>query len=1474
MSEDLEPNNKSKLVSIGTAAKILGVSIDTIRRWDKKGKLHSARPDGKNRYFSIDELEAVKLAKPLTITQVADKLNISPATLRRLEEKGLIRPDRNKKGERLYTLHILQAYLDSQYFMRHKEVQEEVLAPLKKPAPKPSIKSSADELGDTMPTTNKPSYITGSDSLSEDEILKETDQSDITKSSTDPKKGQDTNLTHRVYDFVLAQNQRHINRLVIFRRAFFTVISLLIILLFVLVTSISFAFVLYPAETGQYLGYRHHVPHLIARNPSPGQETLNSDNAPKKPVPDDSQPGRVLGATWPGPWAERSAAAKAMLPFSSISLQIVKIIDPYAYQQAITERIIPNVNDIFTIDRHGNITTMYNFTFPDTSYLQIPDQELITNLNADYLRGRVPGSSPGNLIYLDHSGNLQIPGTITTQSISADSIQDGAITNDKIAEDAVATFHLQDDSIFSEHIKDGQVKEQDLQDSTVTTIKIADNSVTSAKIQDGQVKEQDLATDSVTTTKIGDSAVTTAKIAANAITATKINDQAVTSAKIADDTIQTVDVQDGAITAAKIANDTLDYDKFQADMDLDEDTNIDFGAFDLTLDLDSTGDLIISDAGTAIHIFNDSGNVGINTTTPNTFLLEVAGNVGPSADSTYDLGANTTRWQMIYADTVQTTELAATGATVFNSIRYYWPNADGSSTQVLTTDGAGNLSWATSAGGGGTIDGSGTANYLTKWLDSDTLTDSLILESGLNIQAAANLQPTTDSTYELGTSALRWDALYVGSINTEGNIVPTTDSTYDLGSSSLRWANIYADSIQPGNLNANSIVYANSSGQLDTNPYLSYNTDGNVGIGVTSPSDELHIIGSDPVIVLETSVGPSELYIRFDNSETSAAFDYTFGQHSGAASLQMRTKSDNNSHHTFAMAAGLETVHNEQQLDINFRIESNNRSHIFYMDAGTDTIGINETAPDAMLEIVSDAAAEEVLHLKAAASQSAPILTMTDSNDNIFMSSGDGLASSEVVWNEQGADIDFRVEGAGAANALFVQGSDGFVGMGTTSPTATLTVNGTSTFLEALTADAIYPNTDSSYDLGTSALRWDALYVGSINTEGNIVPTTDSTYDLGTSSLRWANIYADSIQPGNLNTNSIVYANSSGELDTNPYLSYTTGGNVGIGTTAPDQNSHVHKGSAGSVSADASSALVLEHSSDVALSFLSPNTTYNSILFGDPENNATGRIRYYHNDNHLDFYTNNAEAMRIVSSGNVGINTTAPTSFKLQTAGNVGPNTDSTYELGSSSLRWDALYVGSIQAEGNIVPSADSTYNLGTDSVRWLNVFSDSVESSTLIVSNSGTAQIPVGTGPTVDLSGEVAIDTSADQLVFYGAASKRVLTYQEYKSITIDTPADTDNFNLFKAPHALTITDIECVVDPADSSESVVIDIQERDSAGDNPATVDATITCDNDGASDDGSLSNGSIDSGDWVSIDIGTVTGTVTQVTVTVTYTVDAQ
>jgi len=44
------------------------------------------------------------------------------------------------------------------------------------------------------------------------------------------------------------------------------------------------------------------------------------------------------------------------------------------------------------------------------------------------------------------------------------------------------------------------------------------------------------------------------------------------------------------------------------------------------------------------------------------------------------------------------------------------------------------------------------------------------------------------------------------------------------------------------------------------------------------------------------------------------------------------------------------------------------------------------------------------------------------------------IKSNEIVINDDSVDLDFRVEGNGNANALFVQGSDDFIGIGTGTP--------------------------------------------------------------------------------------------------------------------------------------------------------------------------------------------------------------------------------------------------------------------------------------------------------------------------------------------------------------------------------------------------------------------------------------------------------
>jgi len=98
-----------------------------------------------------------------------------------------------------------------------------------------------------------------------------------------------------------------------------------------------------------------------------------------------------------------------------------------------------------------------------------------------------------------------------------------------------------------------------LPDTTGTVVTTGDTgTVTSTMIADGTITAGDLASNSVTTAKITDSNVTTAKVADDAITSAKIADGAITSAHIAADTVVAADIAANAITASELADDAVD----------------------------------------------------------------------------------------------------------------------------------------------------------------------------------------------------------------------------------------------------------------------------------------------------------------------------------------------------------------------------------------------------------------------------------------------------------------------------------------------------------------------------------------------------------------------------------------------------------------------------------------------------------------------------------------------------------------------------------------------------------------------------------------------------------------------------------------------------------------------------------------------------------------------------------------------------
>jgi hypothetical protein len=102
-------------------------------------------------------------------------------------------------------------------------------------------------------------------------------------------------------------------------------------------------------------------------------------------------------------------------------------------------------------------------------------------------------------------------------------------------------------------------------------------------------------------------------------------------------------------------------------------------------------------------------------------------------------------------------------------------------------------------------------------------------------------------------------------------------------------------------------------------------------------------------------------------------------------------------------------------------------------------------------------------------------------------------------------------------------------------------------------------------------------------------------------------------------------------------------------------------------------------------------------------------------------------------------------------------------------------------------------------------------------------------------------------------------------KEFALINPSSSDDGLWFRVSSTMTVSAVHAVVDPADSSESVVMDVLECNSDGDSCTSIlSSTITAANTDTA--GTVSDTTLTAGNWIRVDIGTVTGTVTRANLT--------
>jgi DUF2075 family protein len=212
-------------------------------------------------------------------------------------------------------------------------------------------------------------------------------------------------------------------------------------------------------------------------------------------------------------------------------------------------------------------------------------------------------------------------------------------------------------------------------------------------------------------------------------------------------------------------------------------------------------------------------------------------------------------------------------------------------------------------------------------------------------------------------------------------------------------------------------------------------------------------------------------------------------------------------------------------------------------------------------------------------------------------------AGGHAVFNEAGIDADFRVESDTNANALFVQGSDGNVGIGIGSPSLPLHVHSTTSGLPVTSGTT---QTNGAFRLTSSA--------------------TSGTIDFG---MNGSNPWIQATDYTGLNNNYNLLLNPNG-------------GNVGIGTTSPTQQLDV-------TATGATTAIIVAQNTTATSggASLRAGNPQNTLIMGTDSDGGgltgTANASYFYTTSAspILFMPNTVERMRIHGSGGLSFaNTT------------------------------------------------------------------------------------------------------------------------------------------------------------------------------------------------------------------------------------------
>jgi hypothetical protein len=369
---------------------------------------------------------------------------------------------------------------------------------------------------------------------------------------------------------------------------------------------------------------------------------------------------------------------------------------------------------------------------------------------------------------------------------------------------------------------------------------------------------------------------------------------------------------------------------------------------------------------------------------------------------------------------------------------------------------------------------------------------------------------------------------------------------------------------------------------------------------------------SDPGILLinDNSTTAYTLALKGTGTRTYALEGSSSG---GNYNLTLANASTADGFHFTAYGAA---TFNENGDSWDFRVESNSQTHMLFVDASADQVGVGTSAPSEVLTVKSSGSGTETVAVEMSGNLVNLVSLGQNSNGHgeVYVRTNNGViqhsisADGGVVFNEGSLDQNFRIETNGSTDTFFVDGGTNNIGIGTSTTYA----HQQGTALDFVYSGTIWAGntywaggmkTGESFYVTTSGDKYKLSSRQAVqtyhNSQGGSIHFYSAAGGTADDVITWQEI-AEFDRTDTVFNNGGVDQNFRVESDGNANMLFVDAGNnrIGVGTNSGTGSLHIKD---------------VRDSGGSDVTVIAQNTTANRIAsyqILDESNNITTKIQY------------------------------------------------------------------------------------------------------------------------------------------------------------------------------------------------------------------------------------------------------------------------